>query len=282
MVDQQKLAKMAAFILAATLSLFSILSVTHYGAYAQTTASSDSQGSDTGKTSSLFRSSNAELRLVVLVLDSVDRLESQGYFNETEVSTPTTVLIPINVEGQTAQICILLLSSGDMTCQQVIINSDTVAMTLSTNSAASDGDKGQTVDDTSKNVVFVLRFLHEAARLDSQGELNVTSINIPITIIVPIDVDSETAQICLSILSSGDLTCEQIIIDVSDQTISTNQAEMNSTMISNITSTGNNVNEADDEATDQYSAEGETSNSSISAEDSLIASENDTNSTDTA
>jgi hypothetical protein len=40
-----------------------------------------------------------------------------------------------------------------------------------------------------------------------------TTLNIPITVIIPITLQIQNAQICASVASSGDQTCQQIVIN---------------------------------------------------------------------
>jgi hypothetical protein len=40
-----------------------------------------------------------------------------------------------------------------------------------------------------------------------------TTVNIPITVIVPIDLNIQNAQICASVASSGDQSCTQVVLN---------------------------------------------------------------------
>lgn len=206
-----------AFFLAASILVFSLVLVPFHRANAIIDITGDA---------TIPKETGHELRLIVKLLKTVSKLESQGKLNGTEVSVPITLIMPIDVEGQNAQICVALLSSGDMTCQQVIINSENQTVSIASDatsnetspSTAMNGTRGTTIDDSTREIMFVIKFLKAVPRLDAKGELNITSITIPITFIVPINVDSETSQICLSILSSGDMNCQQIIISEDNQT----------------------------------------------------------------
>jgi hypothetical protein len=48
-----------------------------------------------------------------------------------------------------------------------------------------------------------------------------TTVNIPITAIVPIDINLQNAQVCASVLSSGDQSCTQVVLNP-EQTSYTN------------------------------------------------------------
>jgi hypothetical protein len=48
-----------------------------------------------------------------------------------------------------------------------------------------------------------------------------TTINIPVTVIVPIDLNIQNAQVCASVLSSGSQTCNQVVLNP-EQTSYTN------------------------------------------------------------
>lgn len=40
-----------------------------------------------------------------------------------------------------------------------------------------------------------------------------TTVNIPITVIIPINLNIQNAQICVSVASSGGQTCQQIVLN---------------------------------------------------------------------
>ena len=48
-----------------------------------------------------------------------------------------------------------------------------------------------------------------------------TTVNIPVTVIVPIDLNIQNAQVCASVLSSGSQTCNQVVLNP-EQTSYTN------------------------------------------------------------
>jgi hypothetical protein len=48
-----------------------------------------------------------------------------------------------------------------------------------------------------------------------------TTVNVPITLIVPIDINLQNAQVCASVLSTGSQTCNQVVLNP-EQTSYTN------------------------------------------------------------
>jgi hypothetical protein len=173
-----------------------------------------------------------------------------------------------------------------MTCQQVIINSENQTLSLSVDSNAtitentqSTGTNETTMVDATDQLKFAIKFIKKLPKLEHQGEMNITSVTIPITFIVPIDIQSQNAQICLSILSSTDVNCQQIIIN-SNQTVSiapitngtnTTSAKVGSNVTNNNATTSNTeVNETDAAESDD---EGVAGNSEDSADNETESDE---------
>jgi hypothetical protein len=66
----------------------------------------------------------------------------------------------------------------------------------------------------SKNIPFV--FMGPSVVAGQQPSIldtTDTTLNVPISVFVPININIQNAQICASILSSGSQTCQQIILN---------------------------------------------------------------------
>jgi hypothetical protein len=246
----------SAFFLAASILVFSIvlLPLSHANA-----SIIDISGDAT-----IPKATTKQLKLVVKLLDTVSRLEEKDKLAGIDLTIPITLIIPITVEGQNAQICIALLSGGNMTCQQIIIDSETQTVSLDVNGNSTMSDQAQststneaTTVDATDQLKFAIKFIKKLPKLEKQGELNVTSVTIPLTFIIPIDIQSQNAQICLSILSSTDVNCQQIIVNSVNQTIST-EPITNRTTVAN--STASEFTNTTDSNTNMTAAESEDEN----------------------
>jgi hypothetical protein len=61
-----------------------------------------------------------------------------------------------------------------------------------------------------KTITSLFMMQHAEAQLISIED---TTVNIPITVIVPIDLNIQNAQICASVASSGDQSCTQVVLN---------------------------------------------------------------------
>jgi hypothetical protein len=74
-------------------------------------------------------------------------------------------------------------------------------------------DKGRITIISSKCILF---FCLSPPNVDAQPEsINIkdTIVTAPLTVVVPITVDAQNAQICFSAASSGDQSCTQMILN---------------------------------------------------------------------
>ena len=61
-----------------------------------------------------------------------------------------------------------------------------------------------------ETITSLFTMQHADAQLISVED---TTVNIPITVIVPIDLNIQNAQICASVASSGDQSCTQVVLN---------------------------------------------------------------------
>src|SRR5919106_197959 len=124
----------------------------------------------------------------------------------TVVTQPLTIMIPIETDAQTAQVCVTILSSGSQSCQQVVLNPETGSYTP------------VTVDLSQPTPTITPEETTQTASSPTPNQpqsINVehTVVTAPITVLVPITGGVQNAQICVSIASSGDQSCTQVVVD---------------------------------------------------------------------
>jgi hypothetical protein len=119
----------------------------------------------------------------------------------TVVTQPLTVVIPIETDAQNAQICVTILPSGSQSCQQVALDPE-------------QGSYTPVNVDLSQPTPIITRQETTATNQPPQS-INVehSVVTAPITVIVPITGDIQNAQICVSAGSSGDQSCTQLIVN---------------------------------------------------------------------
>jgi hypothetical protein len=137
----------------------------------------------------------------------------------TVVMAPLTVVVPITADVQNAQICISAASSGDQSCSQVILNPEqnsyqTVNVDLSDPAsipAVSSATPGisKTITPGSQRSDVVSTNAPQPPVINLQN----TVATQPLTVVIPIETDAQNAQICVTILSSGSQSCQQVTLD---------------------------------------------------------------------
>ena len=126
------------------------------------------------------------------------------------VKLPISAVVPNNINPQDLQLC-ASLSNGQQMCQPLGQNAANIDLSSSANSTAKTtpqsylNDKGNILD-----VSFNLLVQYADAQLLS---VNNTTLNIPITVIVPITLEIQNAQICATVASSGGQSCQQIVLN---------------------------------------------------------------------
>src|SRR5215207_1453438 len=157
--------------------------------------------------------------LIVIPSLNIEAQPESINVQNTVVTAPLTVIVPITVDAQNAQICVSAASSGDQSCTQVIIDPEqnsyeavTVDLSDPTSvpavTAASPGvsktiTPGSQIPDTA------------SANAPQPPVINIqnTAITQPLTVTIPIETDAQNAQICVTILSSGSQSCQQVVLD---------------------------------------------------------------------
>src|SRR5919107_973194 len=138
----------------------------------------------------------------------------------TIVTAPLTVVVPITADVQNAQVCVSAASSGDQSCTQGIgspeLNtyeavhvdlSDPVSVPAVTTAAPG----------VSKTIAPGSERTDDAASTNAHQPpvINIknTVVTQPLTVMIPIETDAQTTQICVTIISSGSQSCTQLIVN---------------------------------------------------------------------
>jgi hypothetical protein len=131
---------------------------------------------------------------------------------------PQGVLIslPVNIQAQNAQLCISVASSGSQTCQQIVINPsqtsyqpvnvDFTQPTPTFTTPRLQQQPGQQLQDVPVNSLSIGTNI---VNIDS------TDVTLPVNVITQTNIQTQNAQLCISVASSGSQTCQQIVINPS-------------------------------------------------------------------
>jgi hypothetical protein len=138
----------------------------------------------------------------------------------TLITAPLTVVVPITANVQNAQVCVSAASSGDQSCTQVIISpeqnsyeavhvdlSDPASLPAVTTAAR--GVSKTITPGTERSDDAASTNAHEPPVINIQN----TVVTQPLTVMIPVETDAQTAQICITILSSGSQSCQQVVLD---------------------------------------------------------------------
>jgi hypothetical protein len=205
------------------------------------------------------------------------------------VKLPVSAMVPGDTEAKDLELC-ASLQGGKETCQPLDKKDAKIDLSSQgqTNQSSSNMSSTPTAYDPAseflgqaKNILDTIRSPLQSANAQLIS-VEDTTLNIPITVIIPITLQIQNAQICASVASSGDQTCTQLVIDPTQTgytpvdinlstgatpTISTGTTEPISTSIGG---TGSNETTS--------SPEGTSDTSSASTSESGGSSSNDTGS----
>ena len=147
--------------------------------------------------------------LVILSSPEVEAQPESINVQNTVITAPLTVIVPITVDVQNAQICVLAVSSSDQSCSQAILNPEQNSYEA-VNVDLSDPASVPVVTTARPGVSKTITPPSERAPIINIQNTVVTQ---PLTITIPIETDTQTAQICVTILSSGSQSCQQVVLD---------------------------------------------------------------------
>jgi hypothetical protein len=147
--------------------------------------------------------------LVALSSPQVEAQPESINVQNTVITAPLTVVVPITADVQNAQICVSAASSGDQSCTQVIFNTEQNSYEA-VNVDLSDPASVPAVTTATPGVSKTITPPSERAPIINIQNTVVTQ---PLTVMIPIETDAQTAQICVTILSSGSQSCQQVVLD---------------------------------------------------------------------
>jgi hypothetical protein len=158
-----------------------------------------------------------------------------------QVPLPISALVPANIQPQDLQLC-ASLATGSESCQPLSGEQQdaSIDLTQPTAGGATTAPTGtaspmpapvpqsypnnggampaNAINPIVETITSSFTMQHADAQLISVED---TTINIPVTVIVPIDLNIQNAQVCASVLSSGSQTCNQVVLNP-EQTSYTN------------------------------------------------------------
>jgi hypothetical protein len=145
------------------------------------------------------------------------------------IELPISAVVPTNIQPQDLQLC-ASLADGSESCQPLAQQGASVDLTQPTEGGATTAPMGTTSPMPApapqsypnnggailENAIYPIvetitssfTIQHADAQLISVED---TKVNIPITVIVPIDLNILNAQICASVASSGDQSCTYVV-----------------------------------------------------------------------
>jgi hypothetical protein len=138
----------------------------------------------------------------------------------TLITAPLTVVVPITADVQNAQVCVSAASRGDQSCTQVFVSPEQnsyEAVHVDLSDPASLPAVTTAAPGVSKTITPGSERSDDAASTNAHQPpvINIQNIVVtqPLTVMVPIETDAQTSQICVTILSSGSQSCQQVVLD---------------------------------------------------------------------
>jgi hypothetical protein len=126
------------------------------------------------------------------------------------IKLPISAVVPNNINPQDLQLC-ASLSNGQQMCQPLGQNAQNIDLSSAANSTAKTTPQSYQENKASILGISLGSLVQYAdAQLIS---VNNTTLNIPITVIVPITLEIQNAQICATVASSGGQSCQQIVLN---------------------------------------------------------------------
>jgi hypothetical protein len=151
-----------------------------------------------------------------------------------QIPLPISAVVPSNIQPQDLQVC-ASLADGSESCQPLSAGQQAATIDLTQSGAApgatpapmgtaspmpapapqsypnSDGSiLTKAINPIVETISSLLTVHYADAQLISIED---TTVNIPVTVIVPIDLNIQNAQVCASVLSGGSQTCTQVVLN---------------------------------------------------------------------
>jgi hypothetical protein len=140
------------------------------------------------------------------------------------IKLPISAVVPNNTNPQDLQLC-AALSNGGQSCQPLGGQNTSIDLSKGANNSNAAGQQPsatpQSYNENSGIISKIASSLKSLFTTPSQYayaqllSLNNTTVNIPVTVIVPITIEIQNAQICASVASSGGQYCQQLVLNPS-------------------------------------------------------------------
>lgn len=147
------------------------------------------------------------------------------------IQLPISAVVPTNIQPQDLQLC-ASLADGSESCQPLAQQGTSIDLTQASAGGTTTPTGTMTpmpapalqsypgdINEKASTGLFQPIVIAMSSAFEVQQAyaqligINNTTVNIPITVIVPIDINIQNAQICASVLSSGSQTCQQIVFN---------------------------------------------------------------------
>jgi hypothetical protein len=129
------------------------------------------------------------------------------------VKLPVSAMVPAGTEAKDLELC-ASIQGGKETCQP--LDKKDAKLDLSSqgqsNQTSSNMSSTPTAFNPSGQINSVVDWIPMQTANAQLITIDDTTLNIPITVIVPITLQIQNAQVCASVASSGDQTCQQIVL----------------------------------------------------------------------
>ena len=152
-----------------------------------------------------------------------------------QIPLPISAIVPANIQPQYLQLC-ASLADGSESCQPLSGGQQGASIDLTQSAAGGapaapptattspmpapapqsypKNDGGVTFTNIISPILDTITSAITVQHADAQLiGIEDTTINIPVTVIVPIDLNIQNAQVCASVLSGGDQSCTQVVLN---------------------------------------------------------------------
>jgi hypothetical protein len=199
------------------------------------------------------------------------------------VKLPVSAMVPAGTEAKDLELC-ASIQGGKETCQP--LDKKDAKLDLSSQAQSNKTSSNMSSTPTAFNPYAVLsgqvsRIVDRIPMQTANAQLitiDDTTLNIPITVIVPITLQIQNAQVCASVASSGDQTCNQIVMNPTQTAYTPVDIDLSTGATPTVTTADSEPTQATTTASTTSSPEGATDTSSASTSDSGGSSSNDTGS----
>lgn len=198
------------------------------------------------------------------------------------VKLPVSAMVPADTEAKDLELC-ASLQGGKEVCQPLDTKDAKIDLSSQGQSNQSASNTSSTPTTYSPASEFLRHILNSVSsplqNADAQLiTIDDTTLNIPITVIVPITLQIQNAQVCATVASSGDQTCNQIVMNPTQTAFTPVDIDLSTGATPTITTADTEPMQATTTDTTTSSPEGTSDTSAASTSESGGSSSNDTTS----